>query len=110
MSVTLSRCNSSIVALSTTRVMAGYCNIKKVMFEMSNPRPQVILGLPYTTAIDMWSFGCILAELHTGSAFHTSSPTLSPTSSLTIRLLVARCHFSFYRLTKLPNPVCNLKQ
>jgi len=28
--------------------------------------PEVILGLPYTTAIDMWSFGCILAELHTG--------------------------------------------
>ncbi|KAL5249033.1 hypothetical protein ACHWQZ_G018020 [Mnemiopsis leidyi] len=28
--------------------------------------PEVILGLPYTTAIDMWSFGCILAELQTG--------------------------------------------
>jgi len=26
----------------------------------------VILGLPYTTAIDMWSLGCIVAELHTG--------------------------------------------
>jgi len=28
--------------------------------------PEVILGLPYDTAIDMWSFGCILAELYTG--------------------------------------------
>jgi dual specificity tyrosine-phosphorylation-regulated kinase 2/3/4 len=28
--------------------------------------PEIILGIPYTTAIDMWSFGCILAELHTG--------------------------------------------
>jgi len=28
--------------------------------------PEVILGLPYTTAIDMWSLGCIIAELHTG--------------------------------------------
>lgn len=28
--------------------------------------PEVILGLPYTTAIDMWSFGCILVELYTG--------------------------------------------
>jgi dual specificity tyrosine-phosphorylation-regulated kinase 2/3/4 len=27
----------------------------------------VILGIPITTAIDMWSFGCILAELFTGS-------------------------------------------
>jgi len=28
--------------------------------------PEVMLGLPYTTAIDMWSLGCILAELCTG--------------------------------------------
>lgn len=28
--------------------------------------PEVILGLPYRCAIDMWSFGCILAELYTG--------------------------------------------
>jgi dual specificity tyrosine-phosphorylation-regulated kinase 2/3/4 len=26
-----------------------------------------MLGIPYTTAIDMWSFGCILVELHTGN-------------------------------------------
>ncbi|XP_061533139.1 dual specificity tyrosine-phosphorylation-regulated kinase 4 isoform X1 [Phycodurus eques] len=28
--------------------------------------PEVILGHPYSVAIDMWSLGCILAELHTG--------------------------------------------
>lgn len=28
--------------------------------------PEVILGIPYNMAIDMWSLGCILAELHTG--------------------------------------------
>lgn len=28
--------------------------------------PEVILGLPYGLPIDMWSFGCILAELYTG--------------------------------------------
>ncbi|KAH1014173.1 hypothetical protein HUJ04_003058 [Dendroctonus ponderosae] len=28
--------------------------------------PEVILGLTYGTAIDMWSLGCILAELYTG--------------------------------------------
>ena len=28
--------------------------------------PEVILGLPYYCAIDMWSFGCILAELYSG--------------------------------------------
>jgi dual specificity tyrosine-phosphorylation-regulated kinase 2/3/4 len=28
--------------------------------------PEIILGIPYTSAIDMWSFGCILTELFTG--------------------------------------------
>ena len=28
--------------------------------------PEVILGLPYTGAIDMWSFGCVIAELLVG--------------------------------------------
>ncbi|KAI9249401.1 kinase-like domain-containing protein [Phascolomyces articulosus] len=28
--------------------------------------PEVILGMEYSMAIDMWSVGCILAELHTG--------------------------------------------
>jgi len=28
--------------------------------------PEIVLGLPYTASADMWSFGCILAELTTG--------------------------------------------
>jgi dual specificity tyrosine-phosphorylation-regulated kinase 2/3/4 len=28
--------------------------------------PEVILGLGYGMPIDMWSLGCVLAELHTG--------------------------------------------
>ncbi|KAJ3127472.1 dual specificity protein kinase yak1 [Physocladia obscura] len=28
--------------------------------------PEVLLGLPYTSSIDMWSLGCIAAELHLG--------------------------------------------
>ncbi|OMJ91102.1 hypothetical protein SteCoe_6467 [Stentor coeruleus] len=29
--------------------------------------PEIILGIPYTTAIDMWSFACIVIELITGN-------------------------------------------
>lgn len=29
--------------------------------------PEVVLGLPYNHAVDMWSFGCIMAELVTGT-------------------------------------------
>lgn len=29
--------------------------------------PEIILGIPYTPAIDMWSFGCIMAEFCIGS-------------------------------------------
>jgi len=28
--------------------------------------PEIVLGIPYTSAIDMWSYGCILYELYVG--------------------------------------------
>jgi len=28
--------------------------------------PEVVLGLPYDAAVDMWSFGCIISEMVTG--------------------------------------------
>ena len=30
------------------------------------PIPEIILGLPHSLAIDVWSWGCILVEMHTG--------------------------------------------
>ena len=28
--------------------------------------PEIMLGIPYDCAIDMWSFGCIMVELYIG--------------------------------------------
>lgn len=46
------------------------CKVGKTMYPYIQSRfyrsPEVLLGLPYNQAIDMWSLGCILYELHTG--------------------------------------------
>lgn len=46
------------------------CFINQKMYSYIQSRfyraPEIVLGVPYTTQIDMWSFGCIIAELFTG--------------------------------------------
>lgn len=46
------------------------CKVNEKVFSYIQSRfyrsPEVILGLDYNTAIDMWSLGCILIELYTG--------------------------------------------
>ncbi len=37
--------------------------------------PEVILGLPYDQKVDVWSLGCILAELSSGQVLFQVSPT-----------------------------------
>lgn len=53
------------------------CNINKTMYPYIQSRfyrsPEVLLGLPYDEAIDMWSVGCILYELHTGDPIFNGS-------------------------------------
>ena len=35
--------------------------------------PEVLLGIPYNLAIDVWSLGCILVEMHTGEPLFAGS-------------------------------------
>ena len=42
--------------------------------------PEVMLGLPYTVAIDMWSLGCILVEMHTGEPLFAGTEQVSERS------------------------------
>ncbi|KAK1272452.1 Serine/threonine-protein kinase AFC3 [Acorus gramineus] len=46
------------------------CNEGRTVYSYIQSRyyrsPEVLLGYPYNTAIDMWSFGCIIAELFLG--------------------------------------------
>jgi dual specificity protein kinase YAK1 len=46
------------------------CMVGKTIYSYIQSRyyrsPEVLIGYPYTTAIDMWSLGCIAAELYIG--------------------------------------------
>ncbi len=37
-------------------------------------RPQVVLGTSYNVAIDMWSLGCVAAELFLGLPLFPGAP------------------------------------
>ena len=42
------------------------CNYPLSIVDRFYRSPEVLLGIPYDLAIDMWSLGCILVEMHTG--------------------------------------------
>lgn len=46
------------------------CKTKEQMYTYVQSRfyrsPEVVLRIPYTTKVDIWSLGCIIAELFTG--------------------------------------------
>ena len=50
--------------------------------------PEVLLGLPYNQAIDMWSLGCILYELHTGDPLFNGSSEIDQMMKVTEMLSI----------------------
>jgi len=56
------------------------CQLGKRIYQYIQSRfyrsPEVLLGIPYDMAIDMWSLGCILVEMHTGEPLFTGSNEL----------------------------------
>ena len=61
--------------------------------------PEVMLGLGYGTAIDMWSLACILAELYTGYPLFPGVPFLHaytcPLYALTTLASTPCCHLQW---------------
>lgn len=53
------------------------CQLGQTLYQYIQSRfyrsPEVLLGLPYNLAIDMWSLGCILVEMHTGEPLFSGS-------------------------------------
>lgn len=62
--------------LHASTVLTALCHVGSACFNHNKTftyiqsrfyrAPEILLGLPYSSAIDMFSLGCILVELHTG--------------------------------------------
>ncbi|CAM0882976.1 unnamed protein product [Alopecurus aequalis] len=59
-----SRCEIKVIDLGSSCFLTD--NLSLYVQSRSYRAPEVILGLPYDQRIDIWSLGCILAELYTG--------------------------------------------
>ncbi|TVU19747.1 hypothetical protein EJB05_35918 [Eragrostis curvula] len=59
-----SRCEIKVIDLGSSCFLSD--NLTSYVQSRSYRAPEVILGLPYDQKIDIWSLGCILAELYTG--------------------------------------------
>nr|XP_048722912.1 dual specificity tyrosine-phosphorylation-regulated kinase 1A isoform X2 [Caretta caretta] len=78
--------------------------------------PEVLLGMPYDLAIDMWSLGCILVEMHTGEPLFSGANEVDQMNKIVEVLGIAPAHIldqapkarKFFE--KLPDGTWNLKK
>lgn len=66
-----SRCEVKVIDLGSSCFETDH--LCSYVQSRSYRAPEVILGLPYGKKIDIWSLGCILAELCTGNVSSSSS-------------------------------------
>lgn len=59
-----SRCEIKVIDLGSSCFKND--NLSLYVQSRSYRAPEVIIGLPYDQKIDLWSLGCILAELYSG--------------------------------------------
>ena len=75
------------------------CRSNKRMYSYIQSRfyrsPEVILGLPYAVSIDMWSLGCILAEMHTGEPLFSGSDQFDQMQKI-VKVSFSVLHLFFY--------------
>lgn len=71
-----SRCEVKVIDLGSSCFTTDH--LSSYVQSRSYRAPEVMLGLPYNQKIDIWSLGCVLAELHTGKVLfaNTSISTL----------------------------------
>ena len=75
-----SRCEVKVIDFGSSCYVTDH--LSSYVQSRSYRAPEVILGAPYDTKVDMWSLGCILAELYTGEVLlHNDS----------LASLLARC-------------------
>jgi dual specificity tyrosine-phosphorylation-regulated kinase 1 len=80
------------------------CKSSKRMYSYIQSRfyrsPEVMLGLPYSVAIDMWSLGCILVEMHTGEPLFSGTDQFDQMQKIVSVSFAGTC-FSIVRVKHL---------
>ncbi|RWW32256.1 hypothetical protein BHE74_00030750 [Ensete ventricosum] len=79
-----SRCEVKVIDLGSSCFETDH--LCSYVQSRSYRAPEVILGLPYDKKIDIWSLGCILAELCTGNVCFYGTVSPSCTSNIEFRL------------------------
>lgn len=87
------RCEVKVIDLGSSCFVTDH--LSSYVQSRSYRAPEVILGLPYDQKIDIWSFGCILAELLTSSVLFQVGSCIAASAGLTrlgMLSLLSRAH------------------